>query len=46
MAIAMTGLAIAGLIYNAEKKSFLWAWDSFGIILIFAANVYLLLLLR
>ncbi|MBE0711401.1 MAG: sodium:calcium antiporter, partial [Candidatus Aminicenantes bacterium] len=46
LAIAMTGLAIAGLIYNAEKKRFLWAWDSFGIILIFAANVYLLLLLR
>ena len=46
LAMAMTGLAIAGLIYNAEKKRFLWAWDSFGIILIFAANLFLLLVLR
>jgi cation:H+ antiporter len=46
LAIAMTGLAVAGLIYNAEKKRFLWAWDSFGIIVIFAVNLYLLLVLR
>jgi len=45
-AMAMTGLAVAGLIYNLEKKRFLWAWDSFGIILIFAVNLYLLLVLR
>lgn len=45
-AIAMTGLAIAGLIYNSEKKRFLWAWDSFGIILIYAATLYLLFVLR
>jgi cation:H+ antiporter len=45
-AIAMTGLSIAGLIYNAEKKLLVWAWDSFGVILIFAVNVLLLLLLR
>ena len=31
LAMAMTGLAIAGLIYNAEKKLFIWAWDSFGV---------------
>lgn len=46
LAMAMTGLAVAGLIYNLEKKRFLWAWDSFGIILIFAVNVYLLFVLR
>jgi len=46
LAMAMTGLAIAGLIYNAEKKLFIWAWDSFGIILVFAVNLVLLLLLH
>jgi cation:H+ antiporter len=46
LAIAMTGLAIAGLIYNAEKKLFVWAWDSFGIIVIFLVNLALLYLLH
>jgi len=46
LAMAMTGLAVAGLIYNSEKKRFLWAWDSFGIILIFAVNLVLLYLLH
>jgi cation:H+ antiporter len=46
LAIAMTGMAIAGLIYNAEKKLFVWAWDSFGIILIFVVNLTLLYLLH
>ena len=46
LAMAMTGLAIAGLIYNSEKKHFLWAWDSFGIILIYTVNLYLLLVIR
>ncbi len=46
LAMAMTGLAIAGLIYNSEKKRFLWAWDSFGVILLFAANLLLLFRLR
>lgn len=46
LAVAMTGLAIAGLIYNAEKKLFIWAWDSFGIILIFLVNLVLLYLLH
>jgi cation:H+ antiporter len=45
-AMAMTGLAIAGLIYNSEKKRFIWAWDSFGIILIYIANLYLLYIFR
>jgi cation:H+ antiporter len=46
LAIAMTGLAVAGLIYNSEKKRFLWAWDSFGIILLFLANLILLYMLH
>jgi len=45
-AIAMTGLAIAGLIYHAEKKLFLWAWDSFGVMLVYAVSLVLLYLLR
>lgn len=45
-AIAMTGLAIAGLIYNSDKKRFIWAWDSFGIILIFLTNLFLLYIFR
>jgi cation:H+ antiporter len=45
-AMAMTGLAVAGMIYNSEKKRFLWAWDSFGIILVFAVNLALLYLLQ
>jgi cation:H+ antiporter len=46
LAMAMTGLTVAGLIYNAEKKLFIWAWDSFGIIVLFAANLALLYLLH
>jgi len=46
LAMAMTGLAVAGLIYNSEKKRFIWAWDSFGIILIFVVNLVLLYLLH
>ena len=45
-AMAMTGLAIAGLIYNSEKKRFIWAWDSFGVILVYAVNLVLLYTLR
>jgi cation:H+ antiporter len=45
-AMAMTGLAVAGLIYHQEKKRFLWAWDSFGLILVYAANLGLLYTLR
>ncbi len=46
LAIAMTGLTIAGLIYNSEKKRFIWAWDSFGVILLFLVNLGLLYMLR
>jgi cation:H+ antiporter len=46
VAMAMTGLAIAGLIYNAGKKRFIWAWDSFGIIVLYLINLGLLYLLR
>jgi cation:H+ antiporter len=46
LAMAMTGLIIAGLIYNAEKKLFLWAWDSFGVVVLYAVNLILLYLLR
>ncbi len=46
LAMAMTGLAAAGLIYNSERKRFLWAWDSFGIILLFLVNLILLYMLR
>jgi cation:H+ antiporter len=46
LAMGMTGLAVAGLIYNSEKKRFIWAWDSFGIILIFLVNLVLLYLLH
>jgi cation:H+ antiporter len=45
-AMAMTGLAIAGLIYNSEKKRFLWAWDSFGVILVYAVGLILLFVLQ
>ena len=46
LAMTMTGLAVAGLIYNSEKKRFIWAWDSFGINLIYAANLCLLYIFR
>jgi cation:H+ antiporter len=45
-AAAMTGLAVAGLIYNSPRKRFIWAWDSFSIILIFAANFALLFIFK
>jgi cation:H+ antiporter len=46
LAMAMTGLAIAGLIYSGEKKLFIWAWDSFGVIVLFLVNLVLLYLLH
>jgi cation:H+ antiporter len=45
-AVAMTGLAIAGLIYRSPKKRWRLSWDSFGIMLIFMINLVLLYLLR
>ena len=45
-AVAMTGLAIAGLIYRSPKKRFPLSWDTFGIFLIFIINIGLLYFLR
>jgi cation:H+ antiporter len=45
-AMAMTGVAIIGLTFRASKKRLLWAWDSVGIILIYALATYLLYRLR
>lgn len=45
-AIAMTSLAIIGLTHRAEKKPFLLAWDSAGILLIQLINFMLLYSLR
>jgi cation:H+ antiporter len=45
-AVAMTGLAVAGLIYNSPRKRFVWAWDSFSIILLFAAELYVLCIFK
>ena len=42
-AAGMTGLAVAGLIYNSPRKRFVWAWDSFSIILVYATDFALLL---
>ena len=45
-AIAMTTVAIIGLTYRAEKKKLFVAWDSLGIIVIYAANLVLLYVLK
>ena len=45
-AVAMTGLAVAGLIYRSSKKRFPLSWDTFGIMLVFVINLVLLYLLR
>jgi len=45
-AMAMTGLAISGLIYNSKKKKFITAWDSTGVIALYFANLILLYLMR
>lgn len=45
-AIAMTSVAIIGLTYRAEKKPLFLAWDSFGLIAVFLANIVLLYILR
>jgi cation:H+ antiporter len=45
-AIAMTSVAVIGLTYRAEKKKLLVAWDSVGIIAIYAVNFVLLYVLR
>ena len=45
-AVAMTGLAVAGLIYQSPKKRFPLSWDTFGIFLVFVVNMVLLYILR
>lgn len=45
-AVAMTGLAVAGLIYQSPKKRFPLSWDTFGISLVFVVNLVLLYILR
>ncbi len=45
-AMAMTAVAIIGLTYRASKKRLLWAWDSLGIVLIYALATYLLFAMR
>ncbi|HSF47401.1 MAG TPA: sodium:calcium antiporter [Burkholderiales bacterium] len=45
-AMAMTGVAVIGLTYRASKKRLLWAWDSLGIVLVYALATYLLFAMR
>lgn len=45
-AIAMTTIAIIGLTYRTEKKPLFLAWDSIGIIVVYAINLMLLYTLR
>jgi Ca2+/Na+ antiporter len=45
-AILMTAIAIAGLTYRAGRKSLLFAWDSVGIMTIYALATLLLYLLE
>lgn len=45
-AIAMTGLAVAGLIYRSPKKRCRLSWDTSGIFLVFVVNMILLYHLR
>jgi cation:H+ antiporter len=45
-AVAMTGLAVAGLIYRSPTKRYRLSWDTFGIFFVFVVNVVLLYVLR
>lgn len=45
-AIAMTTIAVIGLTYRAERKRLFLAWDSIGIVLVYALNLMLLYMLR
>lgn len=45
-AILMTAIAVAGLTYRAEKKTFFLAWDSLGILSVYVINLMLLYMLR
>ena len=41
-ALVMTGIAIIGLTYRAEKKKLFLAWDSVSILVVYIINVMLL----
>ena len=41
-AMVMTGIAIIGLTYRAEKKKLFLAWDSVSILVVYIINVMLL----
>lgn len=45
-AITMTTIAVIGLTYRAEKKKLFIAWDSAGIVTVYAINAMFLFLLR
>ena len=45
-AMAMTAIAIIGLTYQAGKKRLIFAWDSIGIMAVYALTTLLLYLLR
>jgi cation:H+ antiporter len=45
-AIAMSSIAIIGLSYKAGKKKFFIAWDSIGLMAVFAVNMAVLYMLR
>ncbi len=45
-AIVMTAIAIIGLTYRADNKKLFLAWDSAGMVLIFAINLLLLYMLK
>jgi cation:H+ antiporter len=45
-AVAMTGLAIAGLTCRSPQKRYRLSWDTFGIFVVFVTNMLLLYILR
>jgi hypothetical protein len=45
-AIVMTAIAVIGLTYRAGKKYFLFAWESVGIMAVYALATLILYLLR
>lgn len=47
MSVVMTGIAIVGLTYRIERKTFLrLGWDAIAILLAYSVNIYLLYSLR
>ncbi|NWF79706.1 MAG: hypothetical protein HXY37_06615 [Chloroflexi bacterium] len=45
-AMLMTAIAVIGLVYRKEKKSFLVAWDALGIVAVYLLTTALLFQLR